>query len=144
MHSRYHIRNFGVLEIIISVAILAAFSVFVLKLFVGASDSEKKVQLLDRADYAAVTYIEQFKGSASPFAVCAKLGGVKESGGYYKNTVCVADGMNAVIEIKKDSDNAAGSLYVMNVVMKNNKDGKDIYQLSGYKFFGSEAGEIGG
>jgi hypothetical protein len=39
---RYQSRDFGVFEIIISVAILAAFSVFVLKLFISASTDEKK------------------------------------------------------------------------------------------------------
>jgi type II secretory pathway pseudopilin PulG len=144
MHSRFHSRNFGVLEIIISVAILAAFSVFVLRLFVAASLDEKKSLELDRANYAAVTYIEQFKGSAAPFDICAALGTASAANGYYSNTVGVPGGIKAQIEIKKDSDNASGSLYRMSIDMKRSSDGSDILKLSDLKYFSDETGGTGG
>jgi type II secretory pathway pseudopilin PulG len=134
MHTRFHGRNFGVLEIIVSVAILAAFSVFVLRLFVAASNDEKKMLELDRADYAAVSYIEQFKNSAAPFDMCGSLGRANPSGGDYDNTVALS-GIKARIEIKKDSENALGGLYTISVDMIRSSDSADIYKLSGLKFF---------
>jgi hypothetical protein len=144
MRSRFQSRNFGVLEIIISVAILAAFSVFVLRLFVAASYDEKKSLELDRANYAAVTYIEQFKGSATPFDICGTLGADSGVNGYYKHAVAVSNDISAQIEIKKDSESVSGSLYIINIDMKRSSDGSDILKLSGLKYFSNETGVTGG
>jgi hypothetical protein len=141
MHSpRDHTRSFGVLEIILSVAILAAFSVFVLRLFVSASDNESKMRLLDRADTAAVSYIEQFKGGSTPFALSAALGG-SPSGGAYRRVFDLPDGIRARVDIAKDG---TAGLYQISVRMTRARDGAGLLSLSGLQYFGSEAGEAGG
>ena len=143
MRSHFHARNFGVLEIIVSVAILVAFSVFVLRLFVAVSSDEKKMKELDRANYTAVSYIEQFKAGASPFDLRSTLGG-SASGGSYTRTVTVPGGIRARIEIKEDTRYAAGSLYVIRVDMEQSSDGSELLTLSGFKYFSDETGETVG
>jgi len=133
--TRYQSRDFGVLEIIISVAILAAFSVFVLKLFVSASTDEKKVKQLDLATNSAVTYIEQFKSSSSPYEICSTLGAAAPTSGSFKKTIFIDEGIQAVIEISEDSQNAAGSIYSMNIDMQK-ATGESVYKLNGLKYFG--------
>jgi type II secretory pathway pseudopilin PulG len=132
--TRYQSRDFGVLEIIISVAILAAFSVFVLKLFVSASNDEKKMKQLDLATHSAVTYIEQFKSSSSPYEICSTLGAAAPTSGSFKKTVFIDEGIQAVIEISEDSQNAAGSIYTMNIDMQKST-GESVYKLNGLKYF---------
>ncbi|MDR3551738.1 MAG: hypothetical protein P4L75_01310 [Clostridia bacterium] len=146
MQSRFHSRDFGVLEIIVSVAILAAFSVFVLQLFVAASKDRQKMTALDSANYAAVSYIEQFRAGSTPFALCSKLGGAP-SGGSYDGTVEVptAAGLSAHLTIAKTAANTGGSIYTLKVELKRSSDGAPVFSLSDAKFFSNhETGDAGG
>lgn len=126
-------RNFGVLEIILSVAILAAFSVFVLKLFVLASNYEKNMRLLDKATYSAVTIIEQFKNGNEPFAINSHYGGTAKNDVYACSTQ-LSNELRADISIKKGNQNLAGGTYQIDVNIKNSS-GKKIYELNGAKYF---------
>lgn len=135
MHSRFYDRNFGVLEIIVSVAILAAFSVFVLRLFVAASADEKKTLELDTADYTAVSYIERFENSTSPFELFSSPGKAVPASDSYRENVIISNDMSAFIVISKDSENSGGSTYKITVDIKKSTDGSDIYKLSDYKYF---------
>jgi type II secretory pathway pseudopilin PulG len=134
MHSRFNNRNFGVLEIIVSVAILAAFSVFVLRLFAAASKDEKLMLESDQANYTAVSYIEEFKGGASPFTICEELGSARPSDGYYSSKVALGE-TYALVEIKKENANASGALYEISVDIKRNSDKHDLCKLSGLQYF---------
>ena len=131
---RLQSRSFGVLEIILSVAILSAFSVFVLRLFVAANNEEKTMLELDRANYAAVSYIEQFKSSSAPFAICSRLGTAGPSGDQYAAAVPVEGRLRAQIRIYKETSNDAGALYRMDVAVSDS-GGTDVLQLSGVQFF---------
>ncbi|MDR3645410.1 MAG: hypothetical protein P4M02_10095, partial [Clostridia bacterium] len=72
------------------------------------------------------------------------LGTAGAANGYYNHTVTVPGGIRAQIEIKKDSDNASGSLYRINIDMKRSSDGSDIVKLSDLKYFSNETGGTGG
>ena len=131
---RFQSRSFGVLEIILSVAILSAFSVFVLRLFVAANGEDKKMLELDRANYVAASYIEQFKSSSAPFAVCANLGTSGPSGDQYSATVPVEGALHAQIRICREASNGAGALYRMDVAISDS-GGTDVLDLSDVQFF---------
>lgn len=131
---RFQSRSFGVLEIILSVAILSAFSVFVLRLFVAANAEEKKMLELDHANYAAASYIEQFKSSSAPFAICSRLGTAGPSGDQYSATVPVEGALHAQIRIYRETSNGAGALYRMDVAVSGS-GGADVLQLSDVQFF---------
>lgn len=148
MQTKINIRSFGVLEIILSIGIFAAFSVMVLRLFVTASDDEKKVGELDSANYAAVSYIEEFKSGETPFDILSEAGCTALSAESPAGTTpmvkapdsCSGDivsgsGLTAHIEIQKDSENAGGELYKINVEMIRTSDGTEILSLSGLKYF---------
>ena len=140
MRSRFNVRNFGVLEIIMSVAILAVFSVFLLRLFVSASECEKKTRLLDRADFTAASYVEQFKGGSGPYDILTSLGIKQDGGDDRTGTVkSAAEGLNAAVEVKK----LDAGLYGITVDMRGG-DGGSVYKLSGCQYFESEAGEAVG
>jgi len=134
MRLNFHSRNFGVLEIIVSVAIFAAFSVFVLKLFVAGETSDKRMGELDRATMSAVSIVERFKGSGAPFEVCSSLGASAPESGSFSGTVGVSDSLNADVKIGRESSNAAGSLYRISVNVRDTR-GQSVYDLSDLKFF---------
>jgi type II secretory pathway pseudopilin PulG len=139
MQSRFNVRNFGVLEIIMSVAILAAFSVFVLKLFVSASDRGRQARMLDSASFAASGYVEQFKAGAGPYSLMSLPGASAASSAPDDRTVTVAkaaDGLSAVIEIKREA--SPQGLYVINIDMRGSVSGKSVYKLSGCGYFGGQ------
>jgi type II secretory pathway pseudopilin PulG len=103
MRFKYQSKSFGVLEIVLSVAILAVFSVFVLQLFVTASQSSKKMRLLDNAQFQAVSIIENFKGSTSPIDFCKSEGIALNSSNDLKQSINISGEINALIKIKKQS-----------------------------------------
>jgi hypothetical protein len=142
MRSRFNVRNFGVLEIIMSVAILAVFSVFLLKLFVSASDCEKKTRLLDRADFTAASYVEQFKSGSGPYDIMTKLGIAQGSGDDRTGTVkSAAEGLTAVVRVTKLG--TGDGLYQITVDMRGT-NGASVYKLSGLEYFDSKAGDAVG
>lgn len=135
MRFKYQSRSFGVLEIVLSVAILAVFSVFVLQLFVTASENSKKERLLGNAEFQAITIVEQFKGSKSPLEFCKNMGLNQETGNYTKQNINISNAINAEIEIKKDSETSAGMLYVININMLKSGSNESLIKLSDVKYF---------
>lgn len=137
MRSKIRSRDFGVLEIILSVAIIAAFSVFVLRLFVAASKDRQRMLDLDRANAAAVSLIEQFKGGSAPFSLSSSLGGAPANG-RYDRTVPVESGLTARVRIQKSGSNAGGGLYAIDVSVCR-ADGARVLDLNGARYFSGES-----
>jgi type II secretory pathway pseudopilin PulG len=135
MRYKYQSRSFGVLEIVLSVAILAVFSVFVLQLFLSASNNSKKVKLTDNAQFQAISIVEKFKGSNSPLDFCKGMGLSQTAGDDIKQNINVSDNINAEIEIKKDSETDAGILYVINIDMRKIGSNESLVSLRDVKFF---------
>lgn len=138
MQKNLRSRNFGVLEIIVSVALLAGFSVFILRLFVSASDKQKQAMLMDTAVQKAVTLVEEFKGDDKPYDLYTQLKLNPSVSGAQKVTEGMENGLQAVVEIKKDSENTAGSVYIVIVDIQQSKNSESVYKLSGTKYFAGQ------
>lgn len=138
MQKNLRSRNFSVLEIILSVALLAGFSVFILRLFVLASDKQKDTLLMDTAVQQAVTLVEKFKGSDKPYDVYTQLRLDPSGTGAQKVKEGMAPSLQAVVEIKKDSENTAGSVYTIQVDIQQSKNSESVYKLSGTKYFAGQ------
>lgn len=138
MQIKRHLRNFGVLEIILSTAILAAFSVFAIQLFIKASDNQANVVLLDKSTYTAVSIAEQFKAGETPFALSGKYGGKADKDSYTR-TVTVSPEIRAKIVVSRDDEMTdeknAGGMYSVNITMVKSKDGTELYHLTALKYF---------
>lgn len=141
MRTKFYSRDYSVLEIILSVAILAAFSVFVLRLFVAAAQEKQRMLDLDAADYGAVSYIEQFRAGSAPFALSTALGGAPING-RYSRTVAISSGLTARIRIMPGEKNAGGQLYTIEVFIYRNQDGKQIFDLSDAGYFPAGSGNF--
>jgi type II secretory pathway pseudopilin PulG len=138
MQKNLRSRNFGVLEIIVSVALLAGFSVFILRLFVAASDKQKQAMLMDTGVQKAVTLVEEFKGDDKPYDLLTQLKLNPSVSGAQKVTEGMENGLQAVVEIKKDSENTAGSVYIVIVDIQQSKNSESVYKLSGTKYFAGQ------
>lgn len=134
--SRYRSRTFGVLEIILSVGILTVFAVPVLQLFVKASQEEKRTRMTDTAVAAAVSYVEEFRSGSTPFALSRTLGGSPEpDGSGYRGQADLGDGVTATVTIRRDSENAGGSLYAIAVSVSGKGIPDSLYTLNGLRYF---------
>lgn len=135
-HAPRYGRTFGVLEIILSVAILAIFAVPVLQLFVRAAQEEKRARMTDTAVTAAVSYVEEFKSGATPFSLSATLGGQPDADGQsYRRQVDVGNGVTATVVIRRDGENTAGGLYAIDVSAAGKGVNGTLYRLEGLMFF---------
>lgn len=134
--SRYRSLTFGVLEIILSVGILAVFSVPVLQLFVKASREETRTRMTDTAVAAAVSYVEEFRSGATPFELSRTLGGSPEpDGSGYRGQADLGGGVTATVVIRRDSENAGGSLYAIAVSAAGKGIPGALYTLDELRYF---------
>lgn len=133
---RYRAPSFGVLEILLSVAILAVFAAPVLQLFLQASKEEKQARMTDTAVAASVSYVEEFRAGTSPFALSKRLGGSPDADGLsYRRQTDLGGGVTATVAIRRDGADAGGSVYAIDVSVSG-RDSGPLYQLSGLQYFG--------
>lgn len=133
--SRYRSRTFGVLEIILSVGILAVFAVPLLQLFVKASQEEKRTRMTDTAVAAAVSYVEDFRSGSTPFALSQTLGGGPDADGNYRRQADLGGGVAAAVTIRCTGENAGGRLYAIDVTMTGKGFPGSLYTLSVLRYF---------
>jgi Tfp pilus assembly protein PilE len=115
--------GFSVIEVVLSIAVLAAMSLVCLQLFLTASKVNMRSRILDASVMKSTAIVEAFKNSDKPYPAS------------YESTFTTADGrrLQANIQIASQKSTTKGSLYGISVKVIN--DGEKIYELSALNYF---------
>lgn len=153
-------RGFTLVEIIVSIGVLAIVSVFVLRMFVQSENTQAKARDADFAVIEVGTAMERVKALTSPDAATAAFGatgdgGVLSAAIYYdrdRAPAASADGAQYAMEIVFTEDRVtdAGALWGVSVKMvrlspyivvggwdMEQADSTVIYEVSSSKYFPS-------
>jgi len=116
-------RGFTLLEVVVSITVLALTSVFILQMFVVSDNVNKKARAIDNANMVCMAAVESFKNGSHPHST------FKENGEFYYNN-------------NWEPTDAGDAAYVMKVTVS--RGDADIYLIgtSVYAYGAESADEL--